>query len=286
MKVIVSIVSYNTKDLTKNCLESILQKTWKSKIEIWLVDNASKDGSVEFFKEHYPQIHLMANKKNLGFGKAHNQVFQKARGDFFLVLNSDTLMSEGVIDDMVLFMTEKQCDIASCKILGFDGRLQPNGGDLPVGQALVSWLFNLEVLGVKKNFHRNEESYYLKPHEVGWVSGNFMMISQKALLKLKGFNERYFMYFEDSELCFRAQKWGFKVMINPAVSIKHLSGGSLDHPRLNQWQGEFRGLLIFYKNQIFIRVLVYFASLLRIAAFALIGKFKLSLTYARVIANI
>lgn len=286
MKVVVSIVNYNTLELTKNCLESILQKNWKNNLEIWLVDNASKDGSAPFFKNNFPQIHLIVNKENMGFGRAHNLVFQKAKGDFFLVLNSDTLIGDGAIDEMVSFVQENECDLASCKILGFEGKLQPNGGDLPMGMALFSWLFNLEILGAKKNFHRNEKSYYEMSREVGWISGNFILISQKALKKLRGFDENYFMYFEDTEICFRAKKAGLKIMINPGVSIKHLSGGSWESPRLNQWRGELKGLLIFYKGAFVLRLLIYLSTLLRVISFALIGKFKLSLTYARIIASI
>lgn len=292
MKVIVSVVNYNTGQLTKNCLETIFGPSWHNEIEVWLVDNGSVDGSVKFLKNSFPQIHLIANKKNLGFGRAHNQVFKKAKGDFFLVLNSDTLIGEGVIDEMVSFMEKSACDIASCKILGFDKKLQPNGGDLPLGRALLSWLFNLEALGIRINFHRNEEFYYLTPHEVGWVSGNFMMITKKALLKLKGFDERYFMYFEDAEFCFRAKRKGFSVMINPDVSIKHLSGGSLDNPRLHQWRGEYRGLLTFYRKHFgffqsgLVRLLIYLSTILRILTFAMLGKLNYSLTYARIIASI
>lgn len=292
MKVVVSVVNYNTKDLTKNCLKTIFEQAWKHEVEVWLVDNASKDGSAGVLKRCFPQIHLIVNQKNLGFGKAHNQVFEKAKGDFFLVLNSDTQVGKGVIDEMVSFMDKGNCDIASCKILGFDGKLQPNGGDLPLGLALLSWLFNLEALGVKMNFHRNEPSYYLNARAVGWVSGSLMMITQKALERLKGFNERYFMYFEDTEFCLRAQKAGFSVMINPVVSVKHLSGGSLANPQFNQWRGEYRGLLIFYRQHFgflraeLVRVLIYLSTLLRILTFAMLGKFKLSFSYARVIASI
>lgn len=292
MKVIVSVVNYNTGQLTKNCLETIFGPSWQNEVEVWLVDNASVDGSANFLKSSFPQIHLLANKKNLGFGKAHNQVFEKAKGDFFLVLNSDTLIGEGVIDNMVSFMERGHFDIASCKTLGFDGKLQPNGGDLPLGMALLSWLFNLEALGIRINFHRNEESYYSVPHEVGWVSGNFMMISKKALGKLKGFNERYFMYFEDAEFCFRAKRKGFSIMVNPEVSIRHLSGGSLDNPHLAQWRGEYQGLVIFYQQHFgffqsgLVRILIYLSTILRILTFAMLGKLKYSLTYARIIASI
>lgn len=292
MKAIISVVNYNTKDLTLNCLETIYNKNWVNSLEVWVVDNASSDDSGTYIKKKFPEVHLIENKKNLGFGKAHNQVFKKAFGDYFFVVNSDCEIEEKVFDEMIQFMSKhSECGLSSCKILGFDGNLQPNGGDLPLGRALFSWLFNLEFLGRMSSFHRNEPEYYEKAHEVGWVSGNFMVIKKEVLKKIKGFNEDYFMYFEDVEFCFRAKKAGFKVMIYPSVSLKHLSGGSLDDPKFRQWSGEYKGLVIFYKQHfgslpaLFIRILVYLSTILRIIAFFLTGNFRFSYIYGKVIAN-
>lgn len=293
MKVIVSVINFKTKELTKNCLNSLLKQKFDNQIEIWLIDNASNDGSLEFLKKEFPKIKFIENKENLGFGKAHNQVFEKAHGDYYIVLNSDAEVEEGTIDGMVNFMAENQdCGLASCKILGFDGKLQPNGGDLPFGTALINWLYNLEILGFKKSFHRTESSYYEREREVGWLSGNFLIIKKEVLEKVKGFNPKYFMYFEDSELCFRIKKAGYKIMYTPKFTVKHLSGGSLDNPRLRQWVGEYHGLILFYKElygglmAFWVRMLIYKSTILRILAFALIGKLDYSVTYAKVITSI
>ena len=290
MKVVVSVVNFNTRDLTKKCIESIL-KRWENDVKVWVVDNGSNDGSVEMIKK-FAEVKLIESPENLGFGTGHNLVFKKVSGDYFLVLNSDCKIEDKVIDKMVLFMEKNvDCGISSCKILGFDGRLQPNAGDLPFGWALFSWLFNLDFLG-GKSFHRNEPQYYESSHEVDWVSGSFMMIRAEVIKKLAGFNERYFMYFEDAEFCFRAEKAGFKIMINPEVVIKHLSGGSLDYPKLRQWSGEYTGLIKFYEQSygklvaVSLKLFIYFAVLLRMIANILIGKFNISKTYGKVITSI
>ncbi len=183
--------------------------------------------------------------------------------------------------------------VASCKVIGFDNELQPNGGDLPLGLALINWLFNLEVLGIERpSFHRVESEYYNSVHQVGWVSGNFMIIRTEALKKAGYFDSDYFMYFEDVDLFYMMAESGYKVMINPDVRIKHLSGGSLDHPQFRQWKGEFWGLIHFYRKRfgflsgLIISTLVYISILLRILAFAAIGKFEYSKTYAKVFASI
>lgn len=290
-KLVISIINFKTRELTSRCLESIFSKKWKTDFEVWLVDNASNDGSGEYLKNKFPQIKLIKSDKNLGFAGGHNLVLKKINSQYVLILNSDVEVSDKVIDKMVEFINEHtEVRVASCKVLGFDGKLQPNGGDLPFGMALLSWLFNLEVLGIKSNFHRNDGEYYQSAHEVGWVSGNFMMVRGEVFKKVGFLSDKFFMYFEDAEFCYRVKKAGYKIMINPKVSIKHLSGGSLDNPKLKQWTGEFKGLLIFYQqfglSSVLINVLVFLAAFLRMIVFAISGKMDYALNYGKIITNL
>jgi GT2 family glycosyltransferase len=294
MKVAISIVNYNTAKLTSDCIKSILSRKWKVDLDIFVIDNASSDGSLEILKKEFPKLHFIDSKKNNGFGAGHNLALKETKCDFNIILNSDALVESDVIDSMVDFMVENsECGIASCRVIGFDGKLQPNAGDLPFGLSLINWLFNLEALGIKRPaFHITDESYYKDKKEVGWLSGNFMIIRREVIEKVGFFNESYFMYFEDVEFCYRISKAGFKVMFNPSTSIKHLSGGSLDNPRFRQWTGEYKGLVHFYKDQfglfagIIVKSLVYITSVLRLIAFFITGKLDFSKTYAKVIANI
>lgn len=294
MSVVISIVSFNTKKLLEDCLLSILNQKFKEDVRVWVVDNASGDGSVEMIKKNFPEVRLIESKKNLGFGAGHNLVFKKTKADYFLVLNSDTIIENGAIEKMVDFMKQNPtCGIAGCKIKGFDGNLQPNGGDLPFGWSLLTWLFNLETFGIKSpSFHRSELKYYNSAHEVGWISGSFMLIRKEVINKIGFFNEKYFMYFEDVEFCQRANEGGFSIMINPRVEISHLSGGSLDKPQLRQWTGEYRGLIRFYQDKwgalaaIFIKFLIIISTVLRILAFLSLGQKEQAKTYAKVIASL
>ncbi|OGE16966.1 hypothetical protein A2769_04295 [Candidatus Daviesbacteria bacterium RIFCSPHIGHO2_01_FULL_37_27] len=266
---------------------------FENNVRIAVLDNASYDGAADMLKKDFKEVIIYESNKNLGFGGGQNIIFRKERADYYLVLNPDTLFEEEVIETMILLMEKNpKCGIASCKILDFDGKLQPNAGDLPWGWALINWLFNLEVLGIKSSLHRNENSYYESEHEVGWVSGNFMMIKKEVLQKLGGFNEDYFMYFEDVDICQRAKKEGFKIMVNPKVSIKHLSGGSSSSTKFVQWSGEYRGLIYFYKffsgelAALIVRLLCYMSILLRIAGFTITGKINYSYIYGKVIISI
>ncbi len=287
----ISIINYRTKQLTENCLNSIFSKKWKIKFDVWVVDNDSGDGSLEYLMDRFPKVNFIASKKNLGFAGGHNLVLKKLRSRYALILNSDTIVLDDVLDKMTRFMDRSpDFGIASCKVLGFDGLLQPNGGDLPLGLALLFWQLNLDALG-GPSFHQQNSDYYKKVHEVGWVSGNFMII-RREVLDNGALNDDYFMYFEDVEFCFKAHKKGFKVMINPEVSIKHLSGGSLDQPSFRQWLGEYRGLIYFYRHQFgevsgfSVKIFIIATTVLRIIAFTLIGKFKISQTYAKVLINL
>ncbi len=295
MKTAVSIVEFNTKELLKKCLHSVLNQRKHSgnEIAIWVVDNNSEDGSAQMVKTEFPQIHLIQNTQNLGFAKGHNAALKKINTDFVLIVNSDTELTDDAIFKMVEFMGQHpDCGIASCKVTSFDGKLQPNGGDLPFGLALFAWLFNLEILGNLPNFHRNERSYYQSAHEVGWVSGSFMMVRQAVFEKIGYLNEDYFMYFEDTEFCFKAKKMGFKVMINPEVVIRHVGGASSEDPRLRQWRGEMKGLIYFYTKHFgffsgnLIKILVYISIFLRMVVFSLTGKFNFALTYGKIIFTI
>ncbi len=290
----ISIINYKTKELTAKCLDSILKKDWKVKFQVVLVDNASEDGSVEFFKKNYTKVKLITSKNNLGFAGGHNLVLKQIDTRYVLILNSDTEIYDGVLDEMIEYMDKNPIiGIASCKILNSDGSLQPNAGDLPFGFALFNWLFNLESLGFKSpSFHRNDDSFYEIAHKAGWVSGSFMMIKKEVIDKIGFLNEDFFMYMEDVEFCMRAKNRGFEIFINPAVWIKHLSGASSIDPRYRQWLGESKGLLLLYKKmygilgEIGVKILIYFSTILRIIAFGIIGKGKVATTYAKVITSL
>jgi len=293
MKLGISIINYRTTELTKKCLESILSRKWHNKIDIWVLDNASGDGSLGVLRRDFPQVNFVESDKNLGFAAGHNFILPRIKDDLILILNSDAEILPDSLDKMISYMKETDCGILSPKLVDFDGTLQPNSGDFPFGAALFNWLFNLEIFGFKEpNFHRNEPEYYQNAHEVDWVSGGCMMIKRQVFEKIGYFNEEYFMYFEDVEFCFRARYAGFKTVIYPEVSCKHLSGGSLENPHFRQWSGELINLLKFYRknfgkgSEVMLRILIYLAMTLRMLAFLLLAKFRKAGTYGKVIKTI
>lgn len=293
MSVAVSIVSFNTKDLLENCLKNLSTQETGGKINIWVLDNNSQDGSSEMVEEKFPEVKLIKSEKNLGFSKGQNKILRQVKDKYIILLNPDTQFEDNFIEEMVKFMEENpNCAIAGSKLVDFSGKLESNGGDFPFGPALFNWLFNLEFLGNTSNFHRSDKDYYSVAHEVDWVSGTMMMVRRESLEKFGFLSEEFFMYFEDVELCYRAKKAGLKVLLNPNVIIKHKSGSSSKDPRFVQWKGEFAGLITFYNKHtgflgaLYARILIYLAILLRILAFTVTGKVNKSATYAKVLVSI
>ncbi len=294
MKLAVIVLNYNTKDLVENCLNSILRKKWKTELEVWVVDNASTDGSAEMVEKKFPQVKLIKSGTNTGFSKGNNLGLKKARADNYLLLNSDTIVLEGALDNLERFAKEADFGIVSCKLTFKDKSFQPNAGDAPTLWPVFFWVSGLDdvLVPVREklpSFHRKFKSYFKGEREVGWVSGTAMLIKREVIEKIGFLDENIFMYGEDVEYCLRAKRAGFKVGWTDKATIVHLGGASSKDPHLRQWAGEIRGLKYIYKkyfgtaSQRVLSLLIYFFYSLRALAFLITGKPRASLTYAKVL---
>ena len=294
MKTAVIVLSFNTKELLKNCLDSIFTKKWRYKYDIYVVDNASTDGSFEMVEKEFPKVHLTKNKENVGFTKGNNQILNTIKADLYLLLNSDTEVIEDSLDNLVDFTKNNHYGITTCRLIYKDRKFQPNAGLLPDFLALFIWLSGFDdviPLWVKlPSVHLKQES--LKgTKEVGWVSGSVMMIKKEVIEKIGGLDEDIFMYGEDVELCFRAKKAGFKVGWTDSATIMHIGGGSTKDPAYKQWIGEFNGLIYIYKKNygkvaaIYLKTVIIFCVILRMIAFFLIGRIKIAQTYGKILTN-
>lgn len=287
----VSMVSYNTSALLKKTLENLYSQKKIENLEVWIVDNNSSDDSVEMIKKSFPKVKLIESKENLGFAKGQNLALKKIKTPLALILNPDTDFGSNALSNAVEFM-DKNPDIAiaSCKILNSKGHLDSNGGDLPFGIALLSWLFNFDSKGMP-SFHRTDRQFY-NSKNVGWVGGTFMIVRSEVFEKAGYFNEDYFMYFEDVEFCWKAGKKSFKIGFNPDLEITHLSGASSKNPKLTQWKGEMKGLINFSYKQfgflygLSVSILVRLALLLRVIAFTVLGKLDYSGNYLKVLTSL
>lgn len=224
-------VNYNVKEFLANSLQSVKKASHNLDIEIFVVDNDSKDGSMEFLKPHFPEVTFIENKENLGFGKANNQAIKRAAGRYTLLLNPDTLLQEDTLEILFNYMQNNpETGACGCKILNPDGTFAPESRrTVPtVGSALY------KALGLTALFPKSRVfgKYYMgwkdedEASEVPVLSGSFMFFRTEALKDADGFDERFFMYGEDIDLCYRVKNAGWKIDYVPDTSIIHYKGES------------------------------------------------------------
>ncbi|QQS38589.1 glycosyltransferase family 2 protein [Candidatus Woesebacteria bacterium] len=251
------IVSYNTCDLTLECIQSVIKFTKSIRYEIIVVDNNSKDSSVKMLSKLHEsgKITLIGNKSNLGFAAANNIGISKTSGRFVLFLNSDTVLDDNVLGEMVAWMDKHpKIGIASCALKNIDGSMQGTGGYFPTLSRVMSWMTIQDIPGVDKfikPFHPMKEKsftpsldFYNHPKELDWITGAFMLVRRQVVDDVGLFDEKYFMYTEETDYCYRAQKRGWQIYYNPKWSIVHIGGASgTKESSINK---EFNGVKRFY----------------------------------------
>jgi len=224
------IVNYNTKDQLYNCITSIIEKTNGILFEIIVVDNASVDGSIELLKSSFADVRIIANKDNLGFGKANNLGAKQAIGKYLFFLNSDTIL----INNACLSFFERlenNPKIASCggNLIFEDGSENISYGNFPT---LSMYFFNHGFKKIFKKYYNTHLSAGIKvngrkePFQVSYVCGADIFVRKNVFDEMKGFNEAFFLYFEETDLYKRMANKGYKSIIYPEIDIIHLSGQS------------------------------------------------------------
>lgn len=212
----VVVVSFNTKELLKNCLTSLEEHLPKVAAEIIVVDNNSRDGSAEMVEKYFPEVRLICTEENIGFGSANNVGMRLAKGDIFWLLNSDAqvLASPGPV---LKFMEDTGATLVGVQLVEFGGKLQ---------KYTCGSFFNL-LSPIKKLLPTFTPPWEREdPVEVDWVSGASMFLKREISEAIGGFDEAYFMYFEDQDFCYRAKQAGFRVYYNPKYAVVHGSGSS------------------------------------------------------------
>lgn len=229
----VIIINYNTFQMTCDCIQSVIQFTKKVSFEIILVDNASVERNSEDFKEKFPSIKLIQSAKNIGFAGGNNLGIQQARGEFILLLNSDTLLTEDSIS-IAVNQLEKDSTIGvlGCRQVFPDGALQYSARKF----RSISWEF-LDLFRFILKFyppaHRSRRmlgQYFLHNESmyVDWVNGAFFLFPQKLLRQMPNqqLDDRFFMYAEDVLWCEQIQQLGYRIFFLASTSIIHITSGS------------------------------------------------------------
>ncbi len=231
----VIIVSWNVKDLLRLCLNSVLESLSSGQghrlsPQLIVVDNASSDGSVGMLREQFPQIHLIANEKNLGFTRGNNQGIAFSDGRYILLLNPDTEVVGDALGDMVAYMeAHHQVGALGPQLLDPDGQVQSSRRRFPnLSTAYVESTF-LQQWGPKSDILKR---YYVldgsddETQAVDWVVGACLLMRRKALQEVGLLDERFFMYSEELDWCYRAKRSGWEVVYLPTAQVIHYVGKS------------------------------------------------------------
>lgn len=268
MKLSIIIVNYNTYTLTKQTIDSVLEKKLPFEYEIMLVDNASQDDSMARLQEDYKEIisqgllNITLNDANLGFAKANNIGMRKSKGEYILLLNSDTYVVEDCLQQCMQYIErynteaaiqgENECKIGAlgCKVILPDGTLDhacKRGFPTP----RASFYYFLKLHKRDKVKYGLYDALHLDENEVGEVDclmGAFMLMPRHVLDQVGLLDEDFFMYGEDIDLCYRIKEGGYKIMYYPEVSIIHYKGGSSKKRRTKVIYDFHNAMWIFYKK--------------------------------------
>jgi GT2 family glycosyltransferase len=247
-------VSFNVRGFLENLVVSLNRALAGIDSEIVVVDNSSDDDTVEFLKKNFPGVTLIENKVNVGFGKANNQGVKASSGDYLLLINPDAVVEENTIKEMLAFSgLHLDAGASSCKVLNADGTLQKTcRRGFPTPWVAFTKISGLSALFPKTRLFGRYNLTYLDPeeeHEVDAIGGSFMFIPRRVFDEVKGFDEDYFMYGEDIDLCYRIKKAGYKIFYTPVTTAIHFKGESTRRSSINQTYEFYRAMSVFVEKR-------------------------------------
>ena len=250
MKLSIVIVSYNVKHYLEQCLWSLRRTCRGLDAEVWVVDNASTDGTVEYVKPRFPEVRWIENRENMGFSRANNMAIRKAKGEYVLLLNPDTIVGEDVLAECVAFM-DAHPDAGATGV----AMLKDNGGfawesrrGLPTPFTSFCKMSGLCALFPRSRVFGRYYMRYLdkeKPARIEVVSGAFALLRRSALDKAGLLDEDFFMYGEDIDLSFRLLEAGYRNYYLPC-RILHYKGESTQKSSFRYVHVFYKAMLIFF----------------------------------------
>ena len=250
MDLSVVIVNYQTFELTKNAVNSILQYDYPFSVEIIVVDNASPDDSLEKLKDYFcDKVKFIPSAENNGFAAGNNQALRIAQGKYQLLLNSDTIVWENTLENIYNYM-EKHSDVGACgcRVLLENGELDMAcKRSFPNVKNSFFRLFHIPTKSSDDNYNLtdlpDDEVY-----EIDCLTGAFMFMRKDALDKVGFLDETFFMYGEDIDLCYRIKKGGWKIVYHGKSRITHFKGSSSKKQKSKLLYEFYRAMYIYYKK--------------------------------------
>lgn len=246
------IVSWNTRAILRDCLESIDKNAGAVCCEVLVVDNASADDSVAMVREEFPHVRLIENAENRGFAAANNQGIALAAGRYVLLLNSDTVVLDQAIAKTVAFADARpDAAVVGCRVLNADHTLQRTCSMYPsLPNLVLSSTYLYKVFPRSRLLGREHMTWWDHDgtREVEVVSGCFMLIRREAIEQVGTMDEGFFMYAEETDWCYRFRQAGWKVLYAPVGQIIHLGGKSSEQVKSEMTLQLRSGILRFFRK--------------------------------------
>jgi GT2 family glycosyltransferase len=249
VKLSIVIVNWNTRELLAQCLESIYDPLSRKDIEVFVIDNASSDGSSEMVKEWFPQVRLIENEQNVGFARANNQAIHSCESRYILLLNSDTIVKPHAFHELVSFM-DTHPDVGACgaRLLNPDGSLQYSCSPAPSLVGEFKRLFHLP--GVRPDgYYLMQEWDQNLARQVDVILGACLMLRSEVLDQVGMLDEDYFMYSEEVDLCHRIKVAGWGLYWVPQAQVVHLGGQSTRQVSEAMFLRLYQAKLIYFRKQ-------------------------------------
>jgi len=245
------IVSYNTREMLRDCLNALPAGAQGLTTEVFVVDNNSPDGSIEMVQKEFPSAICIANRDNAGFTKANNQALKLAQGEFVVILNPDTETELRSMTTLVNFLREHPDTVAvGPKLLNTDGSLQHNGRRFPTPYREFlghSGLANWNRVKFDREMEYGREDFNLLA-EVDQVSGACMMVPKRVMDEVGMLSEDFYMYYEEVEWCWRIRQAGYKVYYVPNARVVHHWMGSVRQASHAMTARMFKSALTYYQK--------------------------------------
>lgn len=265
------VVSWNTRDLLLRCLESVIDTKGELDCEIVVVDNASEDGTAEAVQSAFPEIHLVVNDENLGFAKANNLGIRTRQARHALLLNPDTEMLPGALKRLVEFMdAHTTAGAAGSMLLNADGSLQPSCHPFPTVWREFWRLFHLDAVLPWAQYRMQRWNQQVA-RQVDVVQGACLILRWSALQQVGLFDEEYFIYSEEVDLCYRMRQCGWQVWWVPVARVVHHGGQSTRQVAAEMFLRLYAGKILFIRKHHGVaaarvyKVILFLAALTRIA---------------------
>ncbi len=253
MQLSIIVVNYNVKYFLEHCLLSVFRACEKLEAEVFVVDNASTDGSVAMVRERFPQAVLMANTENVGFAKANNQAVAVARGEYILYLNPDTILPEDALQKCYAYMqAHPEAGALGCRLVDGTGAFLPESKrGFPSAAVAFYKISGLSGLFPRSRRFNQYHLGYLPEHETHAVDvlvGCFMFCRKSVIDTVGSFDETYFMYGEDIDLSYRIKQAGYENVYFPDTTVIHYKGESTKKGSLNYVRMFYQAMIIFAKK--------------------------------------